>query len=210
MDWARRRRRMVERYVSARGISDARVLQAMEEVPRHLFVEEALQDRAYGEESLPIGSGQTISRPYTVARLSEILEVDDKHTVLEVGTGSGYQAAVLARLADWVYTLERIPDLSRQALEIFRQLKIRNIQCRVSDGSVGWPSAGPFERIMVTAGSPAIPGRLVDQLAPETGRLVVPVGPSGRQVLTLVRIQAGKVVEQEIEPCEFVPLIRGG
>lgn len=200
---------MVERYVRARGIEDERVLQALLEVPRHLFVEEALQDRAYGEDALPIGFGQTISRPYIVARMTELLEPSQEDTVLEVGTGSGYQAAVLCRLSKRVYTLERIPEIAERARAILGRLGIRNVRCRASDGSAGWPAAAPFARILVTAGSARVPEDLIGQLSPEGGRMVVPVGPPGGQVLMLLHREGADVERCEIEGCEFVPLIRG-
>lgn len=209
MDWRRRRRRMVDRYIRGRGIRDDRILHVMEDVPRHEFVEEALRDRAYGEDALPIGQGQTISRPYIVARMTELLDVQKDHAVLEVGTGSGYQAAVLSRLARVVYTVERLRQLSLRASEILRALGYQNIFYRVSDGSIGWPSAGPFPRILVTAGSSSVPEELVEQLSPEGGVLVVPVDTGSGQVLIRIRREGDEIRQEEIEPCEFVPLVRG-
>ena len=209
MDWSRRRRRMVDRYIRARGVEDERVLQIMSELPRHLFVEEAFQDRAYGEDALPIGQSQTISRPYIVAKMTELLDVRRDDKVLEIGTGSGYQAGVLSRLAQVVYTVERIPELSRRAAEILRSLGLQNVFYRISDGSVGWPESGPFNKILVTAGALKIPEELLEQLDPEAGQMVVPVSSGEKQVVVRIRMNDGQVEREEIEPCEFVPLIRG-
>ncbi|HAA83842.1 MAG TPA: protein-L-isoaspartate O-methyltransferase, partial [Thermodesulfobacterium commune] len=159
------REKMVKSQIVARGIKDEKVIQAMLKVPRHLFVEEALRDQAYGDFPLPIGKGQTISQPYIVALMTEALELKGKERVLEVGTGSGYQTAILAEIALWVYTIERDPDLSEKAKKVLLSLGYKNISFKIGDGSLGWPEAAPFDAIIVTAASPQIPQPLVDQLA---------------------------------------------
>jgi protein-L-isoaspartate(D-aspartate) O-methyltransferase len=210
MSWELRRRKMVERYVEARGVREPRVVAAMLAVPRHLFVEEALQERVYGDDPLPIGSGQTISRPYTVARMSELLELQPEHRVLEIGTGSGYQAAVLARLARQVYTIERIPELAERAKKVFRTLKMRNVMVRVGDGSEGWPENAPYDRILLTAVCRGgIPDRLQAQLREDGGALVAPVETQKGQEIVILRTRKGCPVVKRVEACGFVPLIEG-
>jgi protein-L-isoaspartate(D-aspartate) O-methyltransferase len=162
------------------------VLQALREVPRHLFVREHLERKAYGDFALPIEAGQTISQPYVVARMTELLAVEPGHKVLEIGTGSGYQAAVLARLARWVWSLERVPELARLAIARLRTLGIENVKVQVFDGSMGWAEAAPFDRVLVTAGAPGAPEPLLAQLGPG-GRLVVPEGDLEAQRLVLYR-----------------------
>ena len=206
MDWTERRRRMVESSVTGRGIRDPRVIAAMLEVPRHRFLDEALWDRAYGQGTLPIGHAQTISQAYTVARMTELLAPEKSDTVLEVGTGSGYQAAILSRLADRVLSLERIVPLAERAKRILRELDYRNVVVRVTDGSVGLRGRRRFRRILVTAGSPSIPPSLMDQLEIE-GRLVLPVGMDGDQVLCVVVRTGSGFLRRDVESCTFVPLI---
>ena len=206
MDWDARRRRMVEGLVRDRGIREPRVVEAMLQVPRHLFLDEALRDRAYGEGTLPIGHGQTISQAYTVARMTELLAPGPGDTVLEVGTGSGYQAAVLSRLCDRVISLERIPPLAERAKGILRRIGCRNVFVRVTDGSVGLSSRRLFRKILVTAGAPAVPPSLMDQLE-VGGRMVLPVGPDGEQVLSVVERTPRGFLRHDVEPCGFVPLI---
>ncbi|MGE4191159.1 MAG: protein-L-isoaspartate(D-aspartate) O-methyltransferase, partial [Thermoanaerobaculia bacterium] len=169
------REQMVRELIEARGVRDARVLGAMREVPRHLFVRDHLKTQAYGNHALPIGEAQTISQPYVVARMTELLDLEPTHKVLEIGTGSGYQTAILARLVRWVYSLERLPDLAHQAIHRIRQLEIINVKIQVFDGTVGWSVVAPFDRIMVTAGAPSAPKPLLDQLAPK-GKLLIPEG----------------------------------
>jgi len=201
------RERMVRELVEARGVRDRRVLAAMREVPRHLFVREHLWGQAYGDHALPIGEAQTISQPWVVARMTEVLEVDPAHKVLEIGTGSGYQTAILARLARWVYSLERIPELAHQAIRRMRQLGILNVKVQAFDGTVGWSEVAPFERILVAAGAPSVPKPLVDQLAPG-GRLVLPEGDRRRQRLVLYeKTPRGNVRRRELEEVAFVPLV---
>ena len=201
------RERMVRELVEARGVRDARVLAAMREVPRHLFIREHLRTQAYGDHALPIGEAQTISQPWVVARMTELLEVDATHKVLEIGTGSGYQTAILARLARWVYSLERIPELAHQAIRRMRQLGLLNVKIQAFDGTVGWSEVAPFDRIVVTAGAPEAPRPLLEQLAPK-GRLVVPEGDRRRQRLVLYeRTAAGKLRRRELEEVAFVPLV---
>ena len=201
------RERMVRELVEARGVRDARVLAAMREVPRHLFIREHLRTQAYGDHALPIGEAQTISQPWVVARMTELLEVDGTHKVLEIGTGSGYQTAILARLARWVYSLERIPELAHQAIRRMRQLGLLNVKIQAFDGTVGWSEVAPFDRIVVTAGAPEAPRPLLEQLAPK-GRLVVPEGDRRRQCLVLYeRTAAGKLRRRELEEVAFVPLV---
>ncbi len=173
--YAYQRERMV-RDLERRGIADARVLEAMRSVPRHLFVRDQFLAKAYGNYTLPIGAAQTLSQPYIVARMTELLAIQPAHRVLEIGTGSGYQTAVLASLARWVYSMERIPELARAAIQRMRDLKLDNVKIQAFDGTVGWAKAAPFDRILVAAGAPAAPAPLLEQLA--VGRPAPP--PRGR------------------------------
>jgi protein-L-isoaspartate(D-aspartate) O-methyltransferase len=203
----RTRDRLVQRLRSE-GIGDNRVLEAIGSTPRHLFVDEALASRAYEDTALPIGFGQTISQPYIVARMTELVLSVEPRTVLEVGTGSGYQAAILSRLVEKVYSTERIEALSTLARQRFRQLGYRNIRVQHSDGSWGWPQFGPFDAIIVTAGGLEIPQPLLEQLQ-VGGLLVMPLGDRTRQTLVTVT-RTGSVFERvDLEPVVFVPLIGG-
>lgn len=200
------RKRMVAELVK-RGITDQRVIGAMQSIPRHIFVEEAMAAQAYSDGSLPIGEKQTISQPYTVAKMTQMLQLTGRERVLELGTGSGYQAAVLATLADRVYTVERIRPLALKARRALDSLRLLNVNLKIGDGTEGWPEEAPFDAILVTAGSPQVPQCLVDQLAPG-GRLVIPVGDRQDQTLTLVvKDREGNVTRQESEECRFVRLI---
>ncbi|MBF0633056.1 MAG: protein-L-isoaspartate(D-aspartate) O-methyltransferase [Nitrospinae bacterium] len=196
---------MVERLRKA-GITDARVLEAMSSAPRHKFMEPILADRAYDENSAPIGSHQTISKPGVVALMSQLAGLKGDEFALEVGTGSGYQTAVLSLLCQRVITVERINALSNKARKIFNELHLDNILCIVGDGSLGAPKYAPFDVIMVTAVAPALPRPLADQLK-EGGRLVVPVGKGSSQKLVLARKSRGKLMVEEKDACNFVPLI---
>lgn len=208
IDPKRLRVRMVQEQIEKRGVSDPEVLRAMSEVPRHLFVEEALAFKAYSDNPLPIGEGQTISQPYIVARMTELLKVKPGMKVLEIGTGSGYQAAVLANLGASVYSVERIRKLLTVARERFAELNLSKfIKTRQDDGTMGWPLAAPFDRIIVTAGGPEVPAPLVDQLA-EGGRLVIPVGDQRRtQRLVLVTKINGEKTEEDMGSVAFVDLV---
>jgi protein-L-isoaspartate(D-aspartate) O-methyltransferase len=197
---------MVERQLRRRGIRDERVLEAMREVPRELFVPENQRRRAYADSALPIGSGQTISQPWIVAAICQALELSGTERVLEIGTGSGYSAAVLARLAAEVLTIERHAELAKEAGERLRELGVTNIEVVVGDGSRGVPDRAPFEAIAVHATAPGPPMSLLEQLAPG-GRLVVPIASRGADMLTLYRRRDGEVVTEVIGPCRFVPLI---
>ncbi|MBM9538391.1 protein-L-isoaspartate(D-aspartate) O-methyltransferase [Desulfobulbus alkaliphilus] len=197
---------MIEQQLIRRGIKDQRVLDAMRQVPRHLFVEDALQAHAYGDFPLPIGSGQTISQPYIVALMTEALHLKGPEKVLEIGTGSGYQAAVLSRLCQRVYTVERIDILVGRARKVFDRLRYHNIVSRIDDGTVGWPAEAPFDAIMVTAGGPHIPQPLLAQLA-DPGRLIIPVGSQGLQELQVVEKKGGTLSVAVIEQVRFVDLI---
>ena len=202
------RLRMVEEQIEARGVKDPRVLDAMRAVPRHAFVPDQYAPFAYQDRPLPIGHDQTISQPYIVAYMSEALKVSAEHRVLEIGTGSGYQAAVLARLAKEVYTIEIVPNLARRAADTLRALGFDNVQVRDGDGYAGWPDRAPFDRIMVTAAPEEIPQPLVDQLAPR-GIMVVPVGGRDEtQWMTIVEKTAAGVVERRTIPVAFVPFTR--
>lgn len=206
MNLAVARKRMVAE-LERRGITDQRVIGAMLELPRHLFVEEAMAAQAYSDTSLPIGEKQTISQPYIVAKMTQMLELSGRERVLELGTGSGYQAAVLATLADRVYTVERIRPLAMKARKVLDGLRLLNVNLRIGDGTDGWPEEAPFDAILVTAGSPQIPQCLIDQLAPG-GRLVIPVGDRVDQQLVLVKKNLdGSVERQEADGCRFVRLI---
>jgi protein-L-isoaspartate(D-aspartate) O-methyltransferase len=201
-----KRRQMVDGQIQARGVEDRLVLDAMRKVPRHVFVPEDFVDSAYADRPLPIGEGQTISQPYMVALMTEALRLEGHEKVLEVGTGSGYQAAILAEIADHVVTLERHERLAGEAAKRLRQLGYINIEVMVGDGSKGYAPRAPFDGIIVTAGAPDIPSVLVDQLA-DNGRLVIPVGNSFHQTLTRVtRVGDDRQIEK-LEGCVFVPLI---
>lgn len=207
MDFAIARRRMVERQIQGRGIADPRVIEAMLQVPRHLFVEEALRGQAYSDFPLPIGEKQTISQPYTVATMTAALQLRGGEKVLEIGTGSGYQAAVLAQIVSRVYSVERIPALARRARRILDEISCGNVNIKVTDGTFGWEEAAPFDAIVVTAGGPSIPAGYLGQLAPG-GRLVIPVGPRGGQVLKRVTMGSdGRFSEEDLLECRFVPLV---
>ena len=205
-DYTYPRERMVQ-GLAQRGISDERVLAAMRRVPRHRFVREHLHGQAYGDFALPIAAGQTISQPWIVARMTEVLAVAPEHKVLEIGTGSGYQTAILALLARWVFSLERVGELARAAIQRMRELDIDNVKIQTFDGTFGWSEMAPYDRILVTAGAPAVPPPLLDQLAPH-GRLVVPEGPRASQKLALyVKDRFGEIQRQESDAVAFVPLL---
>jgi protein-L-isoaspartate(D-aspartate) O-methyltransferase len=200
------RRVMVETQIRARGVTDPRVLAAMAKVPRHLFIPKHLWDQAYSDYPLPIGEDQTISQPYIVALMTEALEISGPEKVLELGTGSGYQAAILAELAREVYTIERLPSLTRKAQQVLDFLGYTNVHMRVADGTLGWPEAAPFDAILVTAGAPQVPAPLVEQLA-MGGRLVIPVGDRYTQTLTRVRRTPEGLQHEYLGGCRFVKLI---
>jgi len=203
----RAREVMIQRQLIRRGITDARVLAAMREVPRHLFVPDGSADQAYDDHPLPIGEGQTISQPYIVSLMTVLLDIPAGGRVLELGTGSGYQTALLARLAAEVYTVERIPSLARRAQQIMELLEINNVRFRTGDGTMGWPEAAPFDGIMVTAAAPSVPQPLLEQLA-VGGRLVIPVGSHYLQTLTVItRDASGNCTSHDEGGCVFVKLI---
>jgi protein-L-isoaspartate(D-aspartate) O-methyltransferase len=197
---------MVERQLRARGIEDERVLAAMKEVPREAFLPESLRDQAYEDSALPIGAEQTISQPWIVAAICQALELDGSELVLEVGTGSGYSAAVLAQLAAHVVSAERLEPLSRAAGEVLKSLEIRNVELIVGDGSLGVSRRAPFDAIAVHASAPAAPPTLVEQLA-DGGRLVVPVSGDEADVLMALRRAGDRIETTSLGPCRFVPLI---
>jgi len=203
------RKKMVDSQLRSRGVRDERVLRAMEKIPRHLFVEEGLRDQAYSDHPLPIGERQTISQPYIVALMTEALSLEGTEKILEVGTGSGYQAAVLAELADRVFSIERIAKMADRARRILGSLRYSNVLIKVGDGTYGWKDEAPFDGIIVTAGAPKVPETLVAQLA-VGGRLVIPVGDRFTQ--TLFRVvrwseDPGDVEKEDLGGCRFVDLI---
>ena len=200
------RERMVVEQLVPRGIKDERVLAAMREVPRHYFVDDALRSRAYGDFPLPIASGQTISQPYIVACMTEALDLKGHETVLEIGTGSGYQAAILSRICTKVYTIERINVLLAGARRVFDQLNYFNIVSKMDDGTMGWPEHGPFDGIIVTAGGPGVPKPLIEQLA-EGGKLIIPVGDQHLQDLQLVEKIDDEIKISHRERVRFVDLV---
>jgi len=207
--YMKQRMKMVDTQIRARGIRDPRVLKALEKVPRHLFVNEALRDQAYNDNPLPIDGGQTISQPYIVALMTEALELKGSEKVLEIGTGSGYQAAVLAELVDHVFSIDRIASLAGNARRLLESLNYYNIAIRVGDGTLGWRDEAPFDAVMVTAGAPDIPKTLVEQIA-VGGRLVVPVGGRHSQVLmklTRLSESVNDVKKEDLGGCRFVDLI---
>jgi protein-L-isoaspartate(D-aspartate) O-methyltransferase len=199
---------MVEQQIKQRGITDARVLAAMETLPRECFVPPDAVSQAYDDMPLSIGAGQTISQPYIVAYMTEVLDVQESHRVLEIGTGSGYQAAVLAKLASEVWTIETVPELAAAATEVLRDLGLNNVHVKVGDGYKGWPEQAPFDRIMATAAPEEIPAPLIEQLA-AGGRLVIPVGSQGGpQWIVVVEKTGAEVVRKRTIPVQFVPLVR--
>lgn len=207
VDPKRLRERMVREQIEARNITDPTVLSAMRTVPRHLFVEEALAAKAYSDTPLPIGEGQTISQPYIVALMSETLQVSRGMKVLEIGTGSGYQAAVLAAMGVEVYTVERLRSLFHKARSRFLEMRLFSIKCKLDDGTMGWPEEAPFDGIIVTAGGPTVPEPLVEQLA-DPGRLVIPVGAAKKnQTLVVVEKRGGEVVRRDMGGVAFVDLV---
>ena len=204
--FATARERMVQEQLMARGITDQRLLAAMMEVPRHLFVDDAMRARAYGDHPLPIAAGQTISQPYIVAYMTQVLQLQGHEKVLEIGTGSGYQAAILSRLCEKVYTVERVNTLLAGARKIFDTLRYYNIVAKLDDGTLGWPEFGPYDAIIVTAGGPEIPTPLIEQLA-DPGRLVIPVGDQDVQELHLVTKANGETFIDHLVSVRFVDLI---
>ena len=207
--YKKQRARMVETQIKARSIIDPRVLKAMEIIPRHLFIDEGLIDQAYSDNPLPIGEKQTISQPYIVALMTQALELKGKERILEIGTGSGYQTAILAHLADRVFSIERIAALATRARKILDQLNYYNVAIRVGDGSYGWKEEAPFDAIITTAAAPKIPQYLVEQLV-VGGRLVVPVG--SRDVQTLYKLtrfeeDLSQIKKEDLGGCRFVSLI---
>ena len=206
-NFKRNRDRMLTEQIMARGIDSERVLAAMSAVPRHLFVDDAMAAEAYEDYPLPIGLGQTISQPYVVALMSQLLEAPPGAKVLEIGTGSGYQAAVLAEMGLDVYTVERMRELYMRTSTLLRKLKYFHIACRLGDGTLGWPEEAPFERILVTAGGPFIPEPLLEQLS-DPGILLMPVGARAReQQLVRVHKQAGEISRENLGAVSFVDLV---
>jgi protein-L-isoaspartate(D-aspartate) O-methyltransferase len=208
-EFATQRARMVDEQIAARGVRNRAVLDAMRAVPRHEFVPETYRNSAYADTPLPIGLDQTISQPYIVALMTELVEPKPEHRILEVGTGSGYQAAVIGRIVKEVYSIEIIPQLAQSASERLKRLGYANIAVREGDGYQGWPDRAPFDGILVTAGATDVPKPLIDQLKPG-GRMIIPVGAtSGSQVLKVIEKRAdGSIRTEEVIPVRFVPLRR--
>lgn len=200
------RRKMVETQIAARGIRDPRVLQVMREVPRHLFVEEGMWDQAYQDHPLPIGEKQTISQPYMVALMTEAAAPRPTDKVLEIGTGSGYQTAILASLCKWVYTVERIRSLALKARKVLDQLRLHNVSIKIGDGSEGWEENAPYDAIIVTAGAPDVPKPIKDQLA-DGGRLIIPVGDRFSQTLYKIVRRGDEFIQEDLGGCRFVDLV---
>ncbi len=206
-DYERLRRMMVEHQIRARGIRDPLVLEAFLRVPRHEFVPENLRSMAYDDTPLPIGRGQTISQPFMVALMTEALGIRGGEKVLEVGTGSGYQAAILAEMGCDVHTVEREPELAREAMKRLARLGYRGVKVHVGDGTLGLPEEAPFQAILVTAGGPRVPESLKEQLDPQGGVLVIPVGERGFQELLRVTRRGNRFSTENLGGCRFVPLI---
>lgn len=209
-DFSRARQTMVERHIKPRGIENPQVLAALLKVPRHLFVEDALRGQAYGDYAIPIGDKQTISQPYIVALMTAALQLKKDDRVLEIGTGSGYQTAILAQMVSRIFSIERLPRLARRARKILDSIGCANVQIRVGDGTLGWPEEAPFDAIIVTAGAPNVADTFYQQLA-LGGRLVIPVGGGQEQQLRRVtRISVTQYQEEDLVDCRFVPLIGSG
>jgi protein-L-isoaspartate(D-aspartate) O-methyltransferase len=206
IDFPKARSKMVEEQIILRGIKDPRVIAAMKKVPRHLFVEEALQSQAYNDHPLPIGEKQTISQPYMVAIMTEALQLKEKDKVLEIGAGSGYQTAILAELAEKVFSIERIRSLAIKARQLLYELGYYNIEIKIFDGTYGWVDKAPFDAIIVTAGAPEIPQPFLDQLA-TGGRLVIPIGDAYVQDLIRVTKTEEGIKKEDLGGCRFVKLI---
>ena len=204
--YAGQRRKMVEEQILGRGIKDLSVMEVLSRVPRHLFVNSSLQHRAYGDCPLPIGENQTISQPYIVALMTQVLDLKGGERVLEIGTGSGYQTAILAELASHVFTIERVKPLVKKTKELLEGLKYKNIVFKTFDGTYGWRDQSPFDAILISAATPRIPKSLIEQLA-DKGRLVAPVGERESQDLIVLNKNGNKVMERKIGSCKFVPLI---
>lgn len=200
------RKRMVEEQLMPRGINDQKVLQAFYKVGRHLFMPRELRETSYADYPVPIGEGQTISQPFIVALMTECLGLSGEEKVLEIGTGSGYQTAILAELAKEVYSVERFAKLSKNAEAALRETGYQNVRLKVGDGTLGWPEEAPFDRIIITAASPRIPLPLTEQLK-DGGRLVLPLGESFSQMLTVVEKKGNKLESTEVCGCVFVPLV---
>jgi protein-L-isoaspartate(D-aspartate) O-methyltransferase len=207
-DWTALREQMVRLQIERRGVRHAAVLRAMREVERHLFVPEALRRSAYEDHPLPIGHGQTISQPYIVAAMTEMLDPKPTDRALEIGTGSGYQAAVLAKLVRHVYTIELVEPLGRQAQALLERLGFKNVTVRIGDGYEGWPEEAPFDKILLTAAPPEVPQRLIDQLKPG-GRLVAPVGTGWQELVVIDKDMKGGVRRRTEFPVMFVPMVPG-
>jgi protein-L-isoaspartate(D-aspartate) O-methyltransferase len=205
-DYRVARKNMVKTQIASRDVRDERVLETMRTIPRHLFVEEGMWGQAYNDYPLPIGEKQTISQPYIVALMTEALVLRPEDRVLEIGTGSGYQTAILATLGKWVYSVERIRSLAVRARKVLDQLRLYNISIRIGDGSEGWSEHSPYDAAIVTAGSPEIPQPLLDQLA-EGGRLVIPVGDRYSQTLFKVTKRGDEIVKEDMGGCRFVDLL---
>jgi protein-L-isoaspartate(D-aspartate) O-methyltransferase len=199
------REQMVSEQIAARGVRDPRVLAAIRKVPRHVFVAESLRDLAYADRPLPTARGQTISQPYMVAMMTEALELREKDRVLEIGTGSGYQTAILAEICAEVYTVEKYPELLEGAKSLISRLGYANVTARTGDGTMGWPEHQPYDAILVTAGAPDVPQPLLDQLG-EGGRLLIPVGSDMLQELQKLTRRGEEIVEERLIGCQFVPL----
>lgn len=202
--------RMIQRQIIERGVRDIRVIDAMRAVPRERFFPQKLREEAYHDQPAPIGHGQTISQPYIVALMTECLRVQPGHRVLEIGTGSGYQTAILAHLSAEVYSIERIKPLLDEAFERLMELGISNVHLKWADGMAGWPQAAPFDRILIGAGAPSIPDNLLRTHLADGGIAVLPVGPEDEQMLVYVRRRGDELVRTDVSPCRFVKLIGAG
>jgi len=208
--YAGKREHMVRTQIEARGVRDPGVLEVMRRVPRHLFMPEGVRALAYADQPVPVGYGQTISQPYIVGFMTELLAPARNHKVLEIGTGSGYQAAVLAGLVEHVYSIEIVPELARSAAASLKKLRFDNVTVRLGDGYKGWPEHAPFDRIILTAAPPRVPQELIDQLKPG-GRLVAPEGASvfGQELVVIEKAANGKTTKKSVLPVMFVPMVRG-
>jgi len=205
-DWKNWTKKMVREQIIRRGISNNQVIDVMQNTPRHRFVPDGVADYAYQDNALPIGKGQTISQPYIVAFMTETLDVDSTYKVLEIGTGSGYQAAVLSPLVKHVYTIEIVKMLAQRADSTLKALSYNNVTVRWGDGYKGWPEQAPFDRIIGTAAPPEIPKALIDQLKPG-GKMVLPVGTNWQEIVVLTKSKSGKIQKKNVLPVRFVPMV---